>query len=86
MADKRVGFESPYKATYNQTIDIKNTGNDYSSNLMKNSFSTYMFRNPKLNSFIRDYMKPIYLNYINAVKKIRIFYNFTVPKDWTHIN
>ena len=86
MEERRTGFESPYNITFNQVIDIKNTGNNYSENLMTNSFSQYMYRNIRLRTFIESHLKPIFINYINAVRKLRIFYNYTVPKDWKHIN
>ena len=41
--DKRVGFPSLYKATYEDGWELKNLGYDYSDTLLKKSMSAYMF-------------------------------------------
>ena len=45
FTEKRTGMPSVYKATYEEGWILKNQGNDYNENLMRNSFSNYMFRN-----------------------------------------
>ena len=52
FTEKRTGMPSVYKATYEEGWILKNQGNDYNENLMKNSFSNYMFRNESAFSFI----------------------------------
>ena len=46
------GFPSLYRATYENGWDLKNTGYDYAPKLLKNSMSSYMFRNRHLSSFL----------------------------------
>jgi hypothetical protein len=46
--DKRVGFPSLYKATYEDGWELKNLGYDYGDTLLKRSMSGYMFKNPNL--------------------------------------
>jgi hypothetical protein len=48
--------------------------------------SSYMFRNPNMSQFLTDHLQPIMVTYINAVKYIRIYYNFAVPKWYQKIN
>ena len=64
----RTGFKSPYNVAYNEGWDVKNTGYDYNSNLITKILSTYMFKNPNLNTFLRSYLNPIIVSYINNVK------------------
>ena len=86
FTEKRTGMPSVYKATYEEGWILKNQGNDYNENLMRNSFSNYMFRNERLGTFIDSYLKPIMTFWINKVKYLRIYYNFGVPKDYKKIN
>jgi hypothetical protein len=86
LTEKRKGFPSVYKATYESDWELKNTGYDYSEKLMSNMVSSYMFRNERLQTFINDYLSPIMTFYINKVKYLRIYYNFAVPKDYQKIN
>ena len=84
VKDKRTGFPSLYRATYEAGWVLKNTGYDYSKNLLENTMSKYMFRNRHLSTFLKDY--PIMVFYVNRVKYLRIFYNFAVPKWYQKIN
>jgi hypothetical protein len=86
LTNKRKGFDSLYKATYEEGWDIKNTGNDFSKNIMSNTLSSYMFRNEKLSTFINEHLGPIMVFFINKVKYLRIYYNFAVPKNYQKIN
>lgn len=86
MKDKRTGFPSLFKATEEYDWDLKNTGYDYSSNLMERVLSSYMFKNPIIKEFLNMHIKPIIIKYIDGVKYLRIFYNFAVPKDYDKIN
>jgi hypothetical protein len=81
----RNGGISLYNETYSQFDEIKNTGYDYTKTLFKKSSSPYLFRNQRLADFIA-YLNDIYVEYIESVKKIRVFYNYTVPKDYRKIN
>jgi|TARA_R110002050_G_scaffold17343_2_gene51631 hypothetical protein len=86
IKDNRTGFPSLYRATYEEGWELKNTGYDYSKNLLNNTMSAYMFKNPRLKIFLEDYLTPIMVFYINKVKYVRIFYNFAVPKWYQKIN
>jgi hypothetical protein len=86
VKDKRTGFPSLYRATYEAGWVLKNTGYDYSKNLLENTMSKYMFRNRHLSTFLKDYLSPIMVFYVNRVKYLRIFYNFAVPKWYQKIN
>jgi hypothetical protein len=86
LTEKRKGFPSVYKATYESDWELKNTGYDYSEKLMSNMVSSYMFRNERLRQFIEEHLSPIMVFFINKVKYLRIYYNFAVPKDYEKIN
>lgn len=86
LSNRRKGFNSLYKITYESDWDIKNTGYDYSEKLMPNMVSSYMFRNNRLSTFIANHLNPIMVYFINRVKYLRIYYNFAVPKDYEKIN
>lgn len=86
LTDKRKGYPSLYKATYERDWSLKNLGYDYSENFLSKMLSTYMFRNERLKQFIEDHLGPIMVFFINKVKYLRIYYNFAVPKDYEKIN
>ena len=86
VKDKRTGFPSLYRATYEEGWVLKNTGYDYSKDLLQNTMSNYMFRNPHLSKFLKDYLTPIMVFYINRAKYLRIYFNFAVPKWYQKIN
>jgi len=86
LTEKRRGFESPYKTTYEYNWDLKYLGFDYSEQLMNKTLSPYMFQNERLSTFINGYLRPIMVFFINRVKFLRIYYNFAVPKDYQKIN
>ena len=86
LTEIRKGYPSLYKATYENGWELKNLGYDYGNNLMKNTLSSYMFRNDRLREFIEGYLSPIMVFFINKVKYLRIYYNFAVPKDYEKIN
>ena len=86
VKDKRTGFPSLYRATYEEGWELKNTGYDYSKNLLNITMSKYMFKNKHISKFLENYLTPIMVFYINRVKYIRIFYNFAVPKWYQKIN
>lgn len=86
VKDDSKGFPSLYRATYENGWALKNTGYDYAPNLLKNSMSSYMFRNRHLAKFLTDYLNPIMVFYINKVKYLRIYFNFAVPKWYQKIN
>ena len=86
VKDKRTGFPSLYRATYEEGWVLKNTGYDYSKSLLNITMSKYMFKNKHIREFLENYLTPIMVFYINKVKYVRIFYNFAVPKWYQKIN
>lgn len=86
VKNDRVGFPSMYRAAYERGWELKNTGYDYTTDLLRNTMSTYMFGNKHLRSFLEDYLSPIMVFYINRVKYLRIYFNFAVPKWYKKIN
>ena len=86
VKDKRTGFPSLYRATYEEGWVLKNTGYDYADNLLRNTMSNYMFGNPHLRKFLDNYLTPIMVFYINRVKYLRIYFNFAVPSWYQKIN
>ena len=86
VKNNRTGFPSLYRATYEEGWELKNTGFDYSKVLLQNIMSKYMFRNIHLKTFLKDYLNPIMVLYINRVKYLRIYFNFAVPKWYQKIN
>ena len=86
LTEKRRGFESPYKIAYEEGWVLKNTGFDYEEKLMVKSLSPYMFQNERLSKFILEHLQPIMVFFINKVKFLRIYYNFSVTKDYQKIN
>lgn len=79
------GGVSLYNATNSVRDNLKWQGYDYRNTLMSNSVSPYLLRNLKVSNFIK-YLNDICVEYIETVKKIRVFYNFTVDKDYRNIN
>jgi hypothetical protein len=84
--NNRTGFPSVFKAAYEEGWHLKNLGFDYTNNLLTNTMSKYMFKNPHLGEFLRKYLNPIMVFWINRVKFLRIYFNFAVPKDYEKIN
>ena len=86
VKNNRTGFPSLYRATYEEGWHLKNLGYDYTKDLLRNTMSKYMFKNPHLGTFLNDYLSPIMVFWVNKVKYLRIYYNFAVPKWYKKIN
>ena len=54
VKNDRTGFPSLYRATYEHGWHLKNLGYDYTLNLLKNTMSSYMFKNPHLRTFLNN--------------------------------
>jgi len=78
-------MESLYDARDQKNTELKNLGYDYSSTLMYKTLSKYLFRNETLAGFL-GHLNGIMVYYVNSVKSIRVFFNYTVPKNYTKIN
>ena len=84
--DRRVGFPSLYRTSYEYWDDLKNLGYNYGDNLLKRTMSPMMFKNPNLHKFLTIYLQPILVKYINWVKYVRTYFNFAVRKGYDKIN
>jgi len=78
-------LKSLYKISETYGEDIKNTGLDYSKILIKKTSSNYIFRNQNLSDFL-SYLNDIVFEYIESVKVLRVFRNYTVEKDYRKIS
>jgi len=76
---------SLYAVQDNLKNNLKWKGYNYRETLISNSVSPYLLRNLKISNFLK-YLNDICFEYIETVKKIRVYYNFTVDKDTRYIN
>lgn len=74
-----------YNVQDNLRNNLKWQGYNYRETLISNSVSPYLLRNLKISNFLK-YLNDICVEYIETVKKIRVYYNFTVDKDTRYIN
>jgi hypothetical protein len=65
--------------------DLKWQGYNYKETLISNSVSPYLLRNLRMSNFLK-YLNDICVEYVETVKKVRVYYNFTVDKDYRNIN
>ena len=84
--DRRTGFPSLYRESYEHWDDLKNLGYNYADNLLKRTMSPMMLKNPNLRKFLLSYLQPILVKYINWVKYVRTYTNFAVRKGYEKIN
>ena len=77
---------SLYDLSLSQNNNILYTGYNYTvnGNLLKNTLSPYLFENTTMNTFLTSISDALAQN-IEVVKKIRVFINYTVPKDYKNI-
>lgn len=73
-----------YDITYEKGEELKNRGFNYSEVLIKKTTSNYLQKNPNVREFL-EHINGIMLEYIESVKKIRVFYNYNVPSDYRKI-
>jgi hypothetical protein len=78
-------MESLYEIRDHKNDVLKNQGYDYTNTLMNRTLSNYLFRNEKVAGYLQK-LNAIMVYYLNSVKTIRVFYNFTVPKNYQKIN
>lgn len=82
--DKGFYYKKDKRLTY--CDDIKNTGADYSKNLIENNVSHLMLYNNTLAEFIKKFIEPYMVKLVDTVKFIRIYYNIAVDKNHKNIN
>ena len=78
-------MESLYDIKNSRKDNLKNQGYDYTNTLLTRTLSNYLFRNTKVATFL-GYLNTIMVFYVNQVKYIRVYFNFTVPKNYQKIN
>ena len=76
---------SLYKLTLEYKQELLYTGFDYEGVIINKVSSKYLFQNKNLSQFISK-LNDSFFNLIESVKYIRIFINYTVPKDYKYIN
>jgi hypothetical protein len=76
---------SLYDKVNTRLTRLKNTGFDYEGKIFERTMSPYLFTDTKRRDILLKYETMIYF-LIEKVKTIKTFYNYTVPKDYKHIN
>lgn len=62
----------------------KNLGNPYRDNLLKNSLSSYIFRNAYMNDFI-IFVQQILTDLVDVVGQLKAYKSYTIKKDDSRI-
>jgi hypothetical protein len=75
---------SIYDATDSAKDNRKNTGYDFSEDLMRKNLSPLLFKNEYLANFINLIQLPI-IKFINTVTTLRVYKSYTVKKDYTKV-
>jgi hypothetical protein len=76
---------SLYKFATNRLTRLKNTGYDYEGKIFEKSLSPYILNEQNRRDILNEYEKLIYFM-VEQVKLIKTFYNYTVDKDYKHLN
>lgn len=74
-----------YSTTKKINDNIKNTGYDYEGSVLKNSLSGYLLKNKNISEFVEN-LEPIITEIIRIPKRLKAFWNFTVPKNYNKLN
>ena len=70
----------------NNRLDrLRNTGYNYKGKIFEKTLSPLMFADPTRKDILNEYEKLIYF-LVEKVKLIKTFYNYTVDKDYKHLN
>ena len=77
--------ESLYNITEHYGEDIKYLGFDYKDVIISKTISNYILQNTEMITFM-EYINDIFFVLIESIKKIRIFNNYTVNKNYKYIN
>ena len=65
--------------------NLTNLGYNFERNILKNVVSKEMFANP-INDIPLRQLERIFEFLVNQVKRIKLEYNYTLPKDATNLN
>lgn len=74
-----------YQITREINDDLKNIGYDYEGKVIKNSLSGYLLKNNNIAAFI-EYLEPMIDEIIRFPKKLKAFWNYTIPKNHKKFN
>tara|TARA_B110000902_G_scaffold38398_1_gene40824 strand:+ start:6751 stop:7020 length:270 start_codon:yes stop_codon:yes gene_type:complete len=69
-----------YEARKTAFDDRKNLGNDYRSNMLKNSISPHIWRNSRMSDFIR-FSQEVLADLVDAVNHLKIHKSYTMKKN-----
>ena len=78
------GYESLYDYQNQLADDRKNLGHDFRNSVLTKSLSNALLRNAYLSDFI-ILIQDVLVKYIDAVTHLKIYKNFTVPKNYTKV-
>ena len=76
---------SLYKFATNRLTSLKNTGFNYEGRIFEKSLSPYIMTEKNRREILTEFEKILYFT-IEQVKLIKTFYNYTVDKDYKHLN
>jgi methionine synthase II (cobalamin-independent) len=78
--------ESIYKKMLEESEDLKYRGFQYQDiNIMEKFVSSRMMGNPIMAGFL-NLLNPIFINWIESVKRVQFFYNYIIDKNDNSIN
>jgi len=78
--------ESIYTKMLKDSEDLKYRGYQYqNTNIMKRFVSNRMLGNPIMLGFL-NLLNPIFINWIESVKRVQFFYNYIIDKNDNSIN
>lgn len=77
--------ESYYQYMIHLQDDLKNTGFDWRNKLFEKSFSRYLLADPKRSSILNE-MQKLIVYLIDKVSMIKKGMNYTVDKNYKHLN
>ena len=78
-------MESLYDISANRKNNILNKGFDYENQIFDRSLSPFIMQEKKRNNILKSFEKLIYFS-IEKIKYIKTFYNFTVDRNYKHLN
>lgn len=77
--------ESLYNISKTRLTRLKNIGYDYKNKIFEKSLSPYLLRDNNRKDILLQYEKILYF-LIEKVKYIKNFFNYTVDKNYKHLN
>lgn len=78
--------QSIYKKMLTESEDLKYRGFQYqNANIMEKFVSNRMISNPIMEGFLKR-LNPIFINWIESVKRVQFFYNYIIDKNDNSIN